>query len=409
MAARLSRRSKLLVSAVSVAAAAAVGYSLLPAERLSAQGGSFLRDGEAGFIVTQIAYAVGPDSDVTACPAGMSKDVSQIFGASPAGQRSSGEGDAEYSKRLEDGGKAISATPDGRNYCMHPEIAPPDPHAQALTSPLAHADGIDLDGKVSRSQVDAQRGLLDFVGADGTKGVDNQFWRAVGCSRSFQSAGQSNAFGSAMYTGEWGILIKLNDVDDLRNDNHVEVGIFANADPMQISPTREALEYATYAMDQEKAFRATTTGRIENGVLTTEPVDVRFRSVINAMYLQRVLRNARIKATVSPQGVIAGYLAGYTPVKDMYENQFGFRNAMDGAGGPAPLQRRLGSSNGAARVLGYTCQGVWQSLHRMADGHPDTKSGAYTSISTQYRFEARPAFVVDVDTRSKNDVLVRND
>lgn len=410
MRARLSKRSKLLMSATgAVAVAAALAYTLAPTERLSAQGGSFLRDTEAGFVVTKFAYAVGPKSDATACPAGMSKDVSLIFGASPEGQRRPGEGDEEYSKRLENGGKAISAAPDGRNYCMHPGIAPPDPHTRVLVSTLAQAEGIDLDGKVSRSQADARNGRLDFIGVDGAEGVDNQFWRAVGCNRSFQSAGQSNSFDIGMYAGEWGILIKLGGVDDLRNDDSIEVGIYANADPIQISPTREALEYATYAMDQERPFRATTTGRIENGILTSDPVDVRFHSVVNALYLQRQLREARIRATVSPQGVMKGYLAGYTPVNALYDHQFGYRNAKIADGSLAPIQRRLGTSNGAARVLGHTCQGIWQSLHRLADGHPDPKSGAFTSISTQYRFEARPAFVVDVDTRSKNDTLVRND
>lgn len=403
------RRGVLLGAVGLVTVIGVVAVALAPAKRLSAQGGSFLRDGEVGFVVTQFAYALGPDSDESACPAGMSKDVSQIFGTSPEGQRRPGEGDEEYSKRLENGGKAISAAPDGRNYCMHPEIAPPDPNARILTSAQARADGINLDGKVSRSQADVQSGLLDFVGRDGTQGVDNQFWRAVGCNRSYQSAGPSNVFGTEMYTGAWGILIRIGDVDDLKNDDHVEVGIYANADPMQLSPNRAALEYATYAMDQDEDFRATTTGRIENGVLTTEPVDVRFHSVVNAMYLRRPLRDARIQATLSPQGELKGYLAGYAPVTDLYDYQFGYRNARNGDGTPSAMQRRLGSSNGAARVLGHTCQGIWQSLHRLADGHPDSKTGNFTSISTQYSFTARPAFVVDVDTRSKNDTLVRND
>ena len=403
---RMPQRGMALLGAAGVVAVAA-WLVLAPDERLLAQGGSFLRDGNAGFVVTQFAYAVGPDSDAAVCPNGMSQNVAEIFGASPEGQRRPGEGDEAYSKRLEDGGRAISAAADGRNYCMHPDLAPPDPSARVLSSVTARADGIDLDGKISRSQADAKSGRLDFVGLDGTKGIDNQFWRAVGCNRSYQAAGASNGFGAGMLTGEWGILLTLGDVDDLKNDDHVEVGITANADPMQLSPTRTPLEYATYAMDQNPRFRAVTTGRIANGVLTTEPVDVRFHSVVNAMYLERPLRDARIRATVSPQGVIRGHLGGYTPVTDLYDYQFGYRNARNGDGTPSDLGRRLGSSNGAARVLGHTCQGIWQSLHRLADGHPDPKTGAFSAISTQYRFEARPAFVVDAETRSTNDKLVK--
>jgi hypothetical protein len=403
-------RSLIYGSGAAILAAAVLIYQPFTSHQATAHSGSFVRDGEAGFVVTRFAYALGPDAEETgACPNGMSKNVVEIFAETPEGQRRPGEGDEEYGKRLEAGGESISANEDGKNYCMHPALAPHDPHTRILTSARVPADGIDLDGRISRSQKDARSGLLDFTGVDGTKGVDNQFWRVVGCNRSFQSDGPSNGFDIEMYTGSWGILIALTDVDDLKNDDHVEIGIYANADPIQLSPTREALEYATYAMDRDKAFRATTTGRIENGVLTTKPVDVRFHHVVNAMHLVRPLRDARIQASLSADGVLKGYLAGYSPIVELYNYQFGFRDGKDASGKPSPLGRRLNSSNGAARVLGHTCPGIWQSLHRLADGHPDPKTGKFTSISTQYRFEARPAFVVDVETKSANEKLVRND
>ena len=261
-----------------IALSAALAFGLSPSERATAKSGSFVRDGEAGFIVTRFAYALGPDAEKTgACPAGMSKNVAEIFAETPEGQRRAGEGDEEYGKRVEAGGESISASPDGKNYCMHPELAPRDVHTRILTSATVPAEGINLDGEVSRSEADARRGLLDFRGVDGTKGVDNQFWRLVGCTRSYQENGPSNGFDTEMYTGSWGVLITLGGVDDLKNDDHVEVGIYANADPIQLSPTREALEYATYAMDRDKAFRATTTGRLDNGILGSGPIDLGWR------------------------------------------------------------------------------------------------------------------------------------
>lgn len=404
-----TRKRGLLLGVVGAASVTAVMiYGLAPAERLSAQSGSFVRDGQAGFIVTDFRFALGPDTmDTPACANGMSLNVAEIFAKTPEGQRKPGEGDEAYGKRMEAGGEALSAAPDGRNFCLHPELAPPDPDTRTLLSPDVRAEGINLDSKVSRSPADAQSGRLDFVGTDGIQGVDNQFWRAVGCSRSYQSSGSSNGFDTEMYTGSWGILIRLDDLDDIKNDDHITVSIVANADPIQVSPARAALEYATYAMDKDPRFRATTTGQIKNGKLVTEPVDVRFHSVVNGMYLERPLRDARVHATLTPRGVLGGYLSGYTPVGEMYDVQFGFRNGKNGDGTPSDLQRRLGSSNGAARVLGHTCPGVWQSLHGLADGHLDPKTGRFTSISTQYLFEARPAFVVDVETKSANDKLVR--
>ncbi len=211
-----------------------------------------------------------------------------------------------------------------------------------------------------------------------------------------------------MLTGAWGILITLSGVDDLRNDDDVRVGFYANADPIQVSPKREPLSYATYAMDQDPRFRASARGRIEDGVLTTEPTDVRFHHVVNSLRLERPLREARLKATLSEDGTLEGYLAGYTPVEAMYDVQYGYRDGKDGSGDLAPRALRSGSANGAARVLGHTCHGAYYTLHELADGHPDPETGDYTSISTQYRFEAIPAFVVDQSTESTNAELDKN-
>lgn len=385
-------------SALAVAALGAAGYglwSLNADDRMTAETGGFLRDSEAGFVVTQFAYVLGADAVGTeSCPSGPTKNVVEIFSETPEGARLPGESDEQYSDRLEAGGRALSSTEDGRAYCEFPELAAHDPNTQVMLDPTVLIEGIDLDGEVSRSPDDIRSEHIDFNSPDGTRGVDNQFWRAFGCNRSFQEQGLSNGFVEGIYAGEWGILISLSGVDDLENDEDVEVTIAASADPLMVSPSRQALDFGTYALDPNPAFRAITVGQISDGVLVSEPVDVLFHSVTGGMHLQRSLRDARIRASISPDGTLQGFLAGYSPVVEMYDNQFAYRNAKESDGSPTPFERRLSRANGAARVLGHTCQGVWQSLHRLADGDPD-ENGRFTSISTQYRFEARPAFVVE--------------
>jgi hypothetical protein len=184
-------------------------------------------------------------------------------------------------------------------------------------------------------------------------------------------------------------------VDNLSNDRDVEVGIYASADPIQLSPTREALPYATYAVDADPRFRATTHGRIVNGVLTTEPVDVRFHWIVNALYLERPLQEARLRMTFTPDGGLEGILAGYTSIEDLYDFQFGFRNARDRDGKPANPKRIAGSANGFALTAGHTCNGVYFAMKQLADGHRDPKTGQCTAVSTQYRIKVIPAFVVN--------------
>jgi len=395
--------SRLLPASLAVGAVGLGAWALSGNDRIEARDGSFLRDGEAGFVVTRFDYALGQDTTDTAlCPDGMSKNVVEIYSQTPQAARLPGEDDEAYGQRLEAGGRAISQLPDGRNVCMFPAAAAPDPHRRQLLDADVPAEGIDLDGQTSRSPADARAKRFDFTSASGEQGIDNQFWRAVGCNRSYQSDGQSRGYEVGMYVGEWGILISLGGVDDLENDDHVEIGFHANSDPMRLSPSREALEYATYAWDADPAFNAVTAGRIADGVLVSDPVDVQFHHVTNSMYMVRPLRDARIRATLDSEGKLEGILGGFTPVEALYDYQFGFRNAQDAFGNLAEEARRLQTSNGSARVLGHTCQGMWQSLHELADGHPD-EAGKYTSISTQYRFEARPAFLVAPDAAAKDD------
>jgi hypothetical protein len=393
---------------------------------------AFVQNGKAGFVVANIEYALSRDAkDTGACPDGMTQGVrregtpygvgagqggqrpagnapgsQRAEGAPGGGQRPEGVSDEEAQRRF----LARFNDPNGKNACMNPEAFKPDPNYRTVGIRDAKAFGIDLDGQNSRAGGKPAPGTCshsDFDGMNGEHGVDNQFFRVVGCSNSFQSTGQSNTYAIEMLTGSWGILITLSGLDDIRNDDNVEVGLFANADPIELSPTREPLPNATYAIEQDPRFQAKTRGRIKNGVLTTDPVDVRFHWVVNSMRLERPLRDARVQMTLSDQGVLEGYLAGYTPVEAMYDLQFGYRDGKDGAGQLASLRLRLGSSNGAAAVLGHTCNGAYYALHENADGHPDPATGQCTSISTQYRLKAISAFVVDAKTKSANEELDR--
>ncbi len=241
----------------------------------------------------------------------------------------------------------------------------------------------------------------DFRGINGERGIDNQFYRVVGCSRSYQSAGQSNGYEIEMLTGAWGIVITLKGVDNLRDDAEIEVGIHANGDPIQVSAARVPIPHATYIADADPRFRATTRGRIVGGVLTTDPVDMRFHQVVNSLRLERPLRDGRLRLTFTDEGGVEGYLSGYTPVEALYDYQFAYRNGKNNQGELAPERLRLTTSVGAANVLGHTCHGVYAALQANADGHRDPETGRCTSISTHYRIKAIPAFVVEAPAASQ--------
>jgi len=390
-------------------AVSALALLVLPGAATSAGSEvAWIKDGKVGFVVTDFGFALSKDADQTgACPDGWTLGNRELYQATPEGKRREGESDQDYTRRIAAGSQSLAVAPNGQNLCMNPEAGKPEPHWRTVKVPNAAAYGIDLDGQDSRANGRPAPNTCahdDFRGFNGEKGIDNQFFRVVGCSRSYQSTGQSADNTIELRTGSWGVLITLAGVDDIRNDPDVTVGIHANADPIELSPTREPVEFATYSITQDPRFRATTHGRIVNGVLTTDPVDVRFYKVTNSMYLERPLRGARLRLTIAPDGKLDGYLAGYAPVEAIYDHQYGYRSATDGKGVPSPLRLRMISSNGNAAVNNHTCQGAYWALRAAADGYPDEK-GQCTAISTQYRIRAIPAFVVDAPGKSANAAL----
>lgn len=362
-------------------------FSMSSAEGIPGPAPEFIRNGTAGFVVEHIEYALAKEiAGRTVCPAGFTPAP-----ARPAANNSS------------------RGPRTGLPACANPRAFGADPNFRSALGADVKGFGIDLDDRHSRSS-DRSPGVCphdDLVGMNGEQGIDNQFYRAVGCLQGYQSNALGNSFATEMLSGSWGILISVSGIDDYRNDDRVEVGFFANADPIMLSPNREALAYATYGIHPEAKFQARTKGRIVDGVLTTEPVDMRFRKVTNSMYLDRPLLGGVARLSLGQNGMVEGYLGGYTPVEAMYDLEFAFRNATNAKGEPAS-ERLVGlSSRGRSQNLHYTCNGIYHALAQLADAHPDPATGACTSISTQYRIKAIPAFVVETTSESLNQQLLR--
>jgi hypothetical protein len=123
---------------------------------------------------------------------------------------------------------------------------------------------------------------------------------------------------------------------------------------------------------------------------------------VNSMKDDRVLRDARLRLTLTAGGGMEGFLAGYWPIESAYDLSFGSRTSQAAKGGLAPERLRMGTSMGRAGALGHSCHGAYFALREAADGHRDPATGRCTSISTQYRIKVAPAFIVDASTHSVN-------
>ena len=228
------------------------------------------------------------------------------------------------------------------------------------------AAGIDLDGK---------RGKEGFTGLDGGKGIDNQLWRAVGCVKPFREYGERKIARKIFISARAPTIIELRGVDDPVNDDDVTVAIYAASDPVTRDGRGEALARASFALDPDKSLRSTTRGRIKNGLLTTDPVDLKLNYKEQIVDAPREFRGARIMARLMPDGSIEGSIYGYYTLASYWSS----------------IEQM--TQNGA-NLTEVSCAGIKRAIERMADGYKDPATGRYTAISSAFDFFGVRAFVI---------------
>jgi len=150
---------------------------------------------------------------------------------------------------------------------------------------------------------------------------------------------------------------------------------YSHPDPLVRDGAGKPLARASFALDPDPALVNVTHGRIVDGVLTTDPVDLRFVFREQIIDNLRVMRGAVIRATFHPDGTLDGGLYGYTTLSSYYD-----------------MIEHM-TQDGADNV-GISCVGIRQAIDRYADGYRDQATGRFTAISSEMRFHAVPAFVV---------------
>jgi hypothetical protein len=254
-------------------------------------------------------------------------------------------------------------------------FAAPDPGFQQVTGKIA--EGFDLDANPKTG---------GFTSPDGRRGIDNAFYRVMGCGLSYRGEAYK-AYLSArgndkMLDGLYTMVIRISGSRDPMNDPDARVEIGYSPDPV----VKDAAGNVTADYSFRIARSAQYTwlkAKIRNGVVETETVD-ELRIPAFAWYEtnrgEAVFRKGRVRMAMGQDGGLSGLLGGYRDYRDVY--------AKDTFNVPSGGQSR--------ETTYYQNQiGFYYALKRNADGMPDSRTGEKTGISTAYRFVARPAFVVD--------------
>lgn len=231
--------------------------------------------------------------------------------------------------------------------------------------------GLNLDGKV---------GPKDFTSPAGEQGIDNQLFRAIGCTRLFRTPDGTYAHFTNMWVREFNfnrILLEITNVDSLENDDAVDVTLYRGRDRLMSDATgANIMPGGSNRVDDQfgQKFVHRLKGKITNGVLTTEPTDVYWPW---AVFFNRPagydMRGLRFSLKLTPEKA-EGLVGGYADV-DSWAQQ---------------LIRAWSTHHSS--YGGLSQPSLYPVMRRLADGYPD-ENGQNTAISSALTVQMVQVFI----------------
>ncbi len=334
-----------------------------------------------GFVITTWNTGLYESKFIDECPQGFNIGYDEIWwrGISKTDRARLTENGLK--SRLDRYFNAIRRGPNSEDVCMNPTVVK-DPPLLTVEGKVSY--GVNLDGNDDGSANAKTCQHQNFTGLDGTPSVDNQMYRLLGCIYGFRSYGQFevNANENRKSNGNGMTLIEVTGVDDPKNDSEVKVSFYRAIDQYTLDGTGNFTPFASYRIDApggKPRYSSSVKGRIENGVLITEPGDVNLPFYGNYTYMNQEIKEMRLKLELSDDGASAqGMAAGY----------YGVDQLMFYIGGLGPISSTAISN----------CPSIYVAAHELADGYPDPKTGKCTALSSSFNFRAVAAFIVHPKT-----------
>ncbi len=340
-----------------------------------------------GFLVTKFAVAIYYGDFATDCPEGFSPTTDEQYLLTQKPAERARLLKPENAPELEKKWKIeYTSGPNGEDICRNPRSFLDDPrHPVQKTVQGKISYGMNLDGTEDGRATARSCKHEKFRNPEGEL-VDNQLYRIMGCAKSWRGEGATFGgsmalkYNSYMKDGLHNYLIELRGVNDRRNDDDVEVGIYSTDDKSLLDGAREHLPNQTFAVTANPRWRNVVHGRIVDGVLTTDVIDTMYLNwffALNGPYgavNEHEFRQVHFRLTLEKNGILKGIMGGYQPIEI------------------TSAQARNGGK-GVATNGNRDCASEYKSMAAFADGYPD-ENGQCTMISLAQDVEAIPAFVL---------------
>lgn len=235
------------------------------------------------------------------------------------------------------------------------------------------AEGLDLDGDPSTG----------FTSPTGVKGVDNAFYKALGCWKTYRGPHRlstgAQGENDAMREGAWTVVVVVSGAGkDPMNDKNVQIGFYDSSDKIVRDGMGNVAADYTFSIKPDRVHEAVFKGETRNGRLVAQGVgSVVLRNPGYDKDLQ--LLKAKVDLQIKPDGSLSGLLGGYRPWLPIYKGW---------VAGRGPVIEAL---------TWIQLPDIYYALKRYADYSPTGPGGEKTYISYAMKVEAVPAFVTEPD------------
>jgi hypothetical protein len=323
-----------------------------------------------GLVLTVWDLAIRETPDSQECPQGLQYTEKEQWLALSEEERTS------LNERF---GLRWSRGPSGENGIMAPAgMRDPLPFRE-VQSEVAY--GFDLDGTRDGHATAQSCAHQKFTDLDTGEAVDHQMYRVLGCAQGARTGGFQREWVKTEFQTQPinRILLEIVGVDNERNDGDVQVHFYKGFDGLAVDSAGEFLPGATHRIDRRFPPLFSATGKIVDGMLTTDSVPMASFPIkwINQVGTRNI-RDMQLRLKLAETGA-KGFIGGYEDIKDHWN-----------------MWRR--GASGSQDLSAWSGASIYQAMNRLADGYPNPRTGQCTAISMAYSIEAARANIVHSPT-----------
>lgn len=279
---------------------------------------------------------------------------------------------AQRVAHLERCGSLVNRGPECENVWVNPMAARDSLPFRAVQGQKSY--GLNLDGNTDGAATENTCAHENFVSPDGEPGIDNQYYRFIGCEK-FVHGGQHHADENAKIRMSQyqtnRVLLELSSVNDAQNDDSVVVTIYRGEDSLVVDSTQSAVAWQSQRIDQTIP-PVRLTGRIVDGELITDPADVYWEGI--AFERRMLIRGMSLRLKLHDVGA-AGWRVGYVDADQLWQS---YSNTARWGG----------------NIYGASAPAAYEALYKLADGFKDPQTGKCTALSSARKYEFVRAYLI---------------